>query len=126
MYSKLKCSLKSEYGHDIDDINELMEEIPHKLKIELSLHLYDQKYKTIRFFQGKTQAFASWIYPLIKPFYATEDEFIYNEGDEVMGMYFLKEGSCGFVLPKHRNIKYINIDVGQHFGIIDIVGSMFL
>ena len=112
MYSKLKQALKSDYGHDIDDINVLMEEIPHKLKIELSLHLYDQKYKNIKFFQGKTQAFASWIYPLIKPFYATEDEFIYNEGDEVTGMYFLKEGSCGFVLPKHGNIKYINIDVG--------------
>ena len=36
----------------------------------------------------------------------------------------MKEGSCGFVLPKHENIKYINIDLGTHFGVIDIVGTL--
>ncbi len=40
-------------------------------------------------------------------------------------MYFLKGGKCGFVLPKHRNIKYIDIHVGGYFGLIDIVGSIF-
>lgn len=43
-----------------------------------------------------------------------------------MGIYFLMRGSCGFVLPKHGNVKYLNINVGYQFGIIDIVGSMFL
>ena len=56
---------------------------------------------------------------------ACENEFIYFEGDEVRAIYFLKEGSCGFVLPKHKNAKYINITTGAHFGIIDIVSSSF-
>jgi len=32
-------------------------------------------------------------------------------------------GESAFVLPSFDNTKYINIGVGDHFGIIDIVGS---
>lgn len=39
-------------------------------------------------------------------------------------MYFMKDGNCGMVLPRHSNIKYIDIRPGNFFGIIDIVGSM--
>ena len=39
-------------------------------------------------------------------------------------MYFLIKGKCGFVLPKYKNTTYIEISVGDHFGIIDIVGSI--
>ena len=39
-------------------------------------------------------------------------------------MYFMKDGNCGLVLPRHSNIKYIDIQSGNYFGIIDIVGSM--
>ena len=39
-------------------------------------------------------------------------------------MYFLKEGSTGFVLPKHKNTKYIDINQGNYFGVIDIVGCI--
>jgi hypothetical protein len=39
-------------------------------------------------------------------------------------MYFMMHGECGFVLPRHSNIKYIEIKPGNFFGIIDIVGSM--
>lgn len=69
-------------------------------------------------------SFITWVFPLIKPFIATENEFIYFEGDEVRGIYFLKEGSCGFVLPKHHNVKYIDINIGAHFGIIDVVSTL--
>jgi hypothetical protein len=76
------------------------------------------------FFQGKTKTFIAWICPLLKSYVITEDEYIYFEGDDVGGMYFLKEGSCGFVLPKHNNVKYINVDIGSYFGIMDIVCSV--
>jgi len=29
------------------------------------------------------------------------------------------------VLPKHSNIKYINVNKGNHFGLVDILGSIF-
>jgi len=101
-----------------------LEELPYKLKIELSIYLYEKTYSNITFFKGKTTTFIAWICPLLKSYVITEDEYIYFEGDDVGGMYFLKEGSCGFVLPKHNNVKYINVDIGQYFGIMDIVCSV--
>ena len=32
-------------------------------------------------------------------------------------------GIASFVLPSYDNVSYIGIDIGDHFGIIDIIGS---
>jgi hypothetical protein len=37
--------------------------------------------------------------------------------------YFMLSGSASFVIPYYSNSSYINIDIGDHFGIIDIIGS---
>jgi hypothetical protein len=52
------------------------------------------------------------------------NQYIYFEGDDITNIYFLIKGKAGFVLPKYKNTTYIEIIVGTHFGIIDIVGSM--
>jgi len=36
----------------------------------------------------------------------------------------MRSGSCGFVLSQYNNIKYVNIDPGMHFGIIDIISCL--
>ena len=36
----------------------------------------------------------------------------------------MQNGSCGFVLPQYHNLKYVDIDIGMHFGIIDIISSL--
>jgi len=41
----------------------------------------------------------------------------------VSQIHFLIKGKASFVLPKYENTRYININVGDHFGVIDIVGS---
>jgi hypothetical protein len=38
---------------------------------------------------------------------------------------FLCSGSCSFVLPKNYNFKYIDLQKGCYFGLIDIIGSVF-
>ena len=55
-----------------------------------------------------------------------DKNYIYFEGDDVNDIYFLIKGKAGFVLPKYQNTTYIDINVGAHFGIIDIVESMLL
>ena len=35
----------------------------------------------------------------------------------------MSKGRAGFVLPKFKNAVYIEITIGQDFGIIEIVGS---
>ena len=60
----------------------------------------------------------------MKPFLNLENQYIFFEGDEVNQIYFMMNGEAGYVLPKHRDIKYIDFQLGSHFGVIDIVGSI--
>lgn len=53
-----------------------------------------------------------------------ENEYIYFEGDTVEGIFFIKQGSVSYVMPKHSNTKYLEIDGGHHFGTVDIVSSI--
>jgi len=125
LYQRLKQSLKYNLNKDIDDLNAFVEDLPHKLKVEVSLFLHEKTYNSIEFLSDRSKSFIAWVCPLLKPFLNPGDQYIFFEGDEINCMYFLKGGSCGFVLPKHKNIKYIDVQIGGYFGLIDIVGSVF-
>ena len=105
-------------------MNNYIEGLPHKLKIEVSLYIYEKRYQKIKFFHDRHQAsFISWMCPLLKPSYFGFNQFIYYEGDEVKDIQFLIEGKASFVLPSFRNCAYIEIDKGDQFGLVDIIGS---
>lgn len=78
----------------------------------------------MRFLKDKSMSYIAWICPLLKPYYLQNNEYLYFEGDEILSIFFLKNGNCGFVLPKYENVKYIDIKIGSNFGIEDIVGSI--
>lgn len=86
--------------------------------------VYQEKYDNVRFLHDKSYIFISWICPLLKPFSFRERQYLFLEGDEVTHMSFLVSGKAGFVLPKYDNAKYININVGDHFGFIDVISSI--
>ena len=44
------------------------------------------------------------------------------EGDEISSIYFLIKGVASFVLPSYENTPYVNINLGNHFGLLDIIG----
>jgi CRP-like cAMP-binding protein len=58
----------------------------------------------------------------MKPVHFNSKQYIYREEDDVENIYFLIKGTAGFVLPLYDNAKYVNINVGDHFGVIDIIG----
>jgi len=60
---------------------------------------------------------------LLKIFRFNDNEYVYMEGDDITNIYFHANGKASFVLPQYDNTKYINIQVGDHFGLVDIVGS---
>ena len=104
-----------------------MNDLPKNLAIELSLVIHETTYNTIKFLKNNgSESFLAWICPAIKASIYDDKEYIYFDGDEVNSVYFLKDGACGFVLPKYENIKYINVTIGSTFGIIDIIGSLLL
>jgi hypothetical protein len=116
--------MKYNYSQDIDELNAFVDDLPQSLKVEVSLFIHEQTYKRVYFLKNRTDSFIAWICPILKPYLNLENEFIYFEGDDVTQIYFLLNGECGFVLPKHKNVKYINFNQGIHFGIVDIIGSV--
>lgn len=121
---KLKKSIGYENKKYLNDINMFIEELPHNLKIIVSLYIYEQRYCKIKFFKNRTPSFISWVCPLLKPQYYTENQNVYTEGDSVSEIFFLIAGECNFVLPSFKNVAYISIKVGNTFGVMDIVGSI--
>lgn len=124
LYQRLKQSMKYNYSQDIDDLNGFVDELPEGLKVEVSLFIHEQTYKKITFLSNRSDSFIAWICPLLRPCLNLENQYIFFEGDDVPQIYFLMNGECGFVLPKHENTKYIDMTIGAHFGVTDIVGSV--
>mmetsp|Transcript_28161 Transcript_28161/g.42630 ORF Transcript_28161/g.42630 Transcript_28161/m.42630 type:complete len:121 (+) Transcript_28161:1491-1853(+) len=108
----------------MENLNHFLEELPQNLKIETSLYIHKDTYKNIYFLRDKQISLVAWICPLLKTYLATPDEYIYYEGDEVLNMYFMKTGNCGFVLPKYENAEYITITDGCDFGTEDIIACI--
>lgn len=123
LYIRLKKNLNYENQKDFQEINQFVETLPHKLKIEVSLYIYEERYKRIRFFKKMTVSFISWICPLMKPQHYSENQHLFIEGDEINCIFFQVSGNASFVLPSFENTRYIDIRVGDKFGIIDITGS---
>lgn len=76
------------------------------------------------FLQDKKISFIAWICPLLKQRFVLGNEIVYFEGDQINNIYFMKSGTCSFVLPKYENAKYINVSLGYHFGMEDLVQSV--
>ena len=124
LYLKLKQQLKHDFNTDLDDINNFVTELTHKLKLEVSLFIHESTYKRIEFFKGRSAAFIAWICPLLKSHIFPDNSYIYFEGDDVNNIYWLSKGKAGFVLPKYKNTVYIEISIGSIFGTVDIVASI--
>lgn len=90
-------------------MNQFVEELPHKLKMQVSLYIYEQRYSRINFFKGKSPSFILWLCPLLKPQYFSENQNIFIEGDPVNEIFFIISGTCAFVLPSFKNTPYIKI-----------------
>ena len=104
-------------------ISNFLEDLPHQLKLDISMNIYKARYDTLKFISGKSGSFVSWFCPLLKPAFFVQNQYIYAEGQEVQMSYFMLSGKASFVLPFYSNTSYIDVDIGDHFGIIDIIGS---
>lgn len=49
---------------------------------------------------------------------------MFFEEDDISCIYFLKCGVAGYVIPRHRNLIYVNLNKGKYFGVSCIVGSL--
>lgn len=99
-----------------------MDELPHKLKLELAMAIYRKMFLNVKFFDRKEKSFIIWVGTAIKPFNMQEQEYIFKEGEKIIEMYFLVQGEVGYVLPRFSNKVYITIEQGEKFGHVDLLG----
>ena len=110
LFSNIKKNLKFNYTQDLRSVNQFVEELPHNLKTELSIYIYEKVYMQVDFLKNKSKSFISWICPMLKMNVVTPKEYVFYEGDEIQKIFFLRSGLCHYVLPKYQNSKYITID----------------
>lgn len=99
-----------------------MEELPHKLKLELAMQIHTKMYSSVAFFQEKDKSFIAWIATVIRPIKSQESEYVCREGEDIQEMFFLVTGKVAAVLPKFNNKGYLWYEKGSHFGHTDLFG----
>ena len=123
LFIQLKKSIKFESQKDLDDLNRFVEDLPHQLKIKTSVFIYESRYSKLKFFKDQSISFISWCCPILKPQYYESNQFIYYEGDNITEIHFMTNGLSSYVIPIYSNIEYMKINPGEHFGVMDIIGS---
>ena len=73
LYASLKQSLSIKNNKDFEEMHKFLEDLPYKLKIDVSVHIYERTYKSILFLKCKSRSFIAWICPLLKPYAVTEN-----------------------------------------------------
>jgi Ion channel len=119
-FNKLVKTIKYDHSKKQKDVIKFMEELPHKLKLELSLVMIHKMYSNVRFFEDKDKSFLAWVARLIKPQNAEDNDYIYKEGEEIAEIFFINKGTAACVLPRFFNKPYINFQQGDHFGESDL------
>ncbi len=131
LFKKLTKSVRFNHIKKSRDFYLFMEELPYKLKVELAMQIHKKIYHTIIFLKDQDKNFIGWIGTMLRPVYIQEQEFIFQEGEEIMEskilsslsnlVYFLIYGVGAYVLPRYDNIVYIKITEGDHFGHTDMI-----
>ena len=125
LYEELKKFVSLEQNKDLYEVNNFIDDLPHRLKISTGLYIYEEKFNKMVYLKSIEQpSFLSWLCPLLKPYFLQKGQYVTMEGDSIKGIYFLMTGRAAFVLPIYNNTGYIKIEVGEHYLDSDIVGSM--
>ena len=59
LHIRIVKSINYEKKKDLQELNKFVEDLPHALKVEVSLYIYEERYNKIKFFLGKTPPFVS-------------------------------------------------------------------
>jgi hypothetical protein len=87
-----------------------MEELPHKLKMELAMAIYAKMFQNVKFFKMKQKAFVIWVGQAVRPMNVQEEEYVFKEGEKIIEMYFIVGGAVSYVLPRYNHKRFIEIE----------------
>ena len=121
LYDDLRSALKFDHQRNIDETISFVEELPHKLRIELAYRIHQKILSGIEFFTGKPKDFIAFVGRKLRPMRVKRGQYLYKSGDPLLEVYFLTKGEAAFVLPQCNDLAYLIVEEGDVFGIEDLV-----
>jgi hypothetical protein len=67
LYNKCVKTVHYDHSRKQKDFIEFLDELPHKIKIELAMKIHEQMYLSIKFFMSKEKSFIAWVGTLLRP-----------------------------------------------------------
>ena len=123
LYESAKQSLNYIFKNDLEELIKFVQDLPNDLQTEIMFFIFERTFNQLHFFKDKPLAFIVWVCPLLKPLFKSKNQYVFFEDDDISCIYFFKQGSAGFVLPKYQNFVYQQLEKGLHFGVSCIVAS---
>jgi len=65
-------TIRYDHSKKQKDFINFLEELPHKVKVELSMQIHKRMYETLKFFQNKDKSFIAWVGPMLHPMNVAE------------------------------------------------------
>jgi hypothetical protein len=89
IYDKVRKVIKYDLSRNQKDKMNFLQELPNKLRIELSQIMHDDVIKKMYFFKDQPSDFIAYVAPLLKPVKFSQNDHLYKVGDMIDESNFL-------------------------------------
>ena len=121
IYDKVRKVIKYDLSRNQKDKMVFLQELPNKLRIELSQIMHDKVIQNFYFFRDQPSDFFAYVAPLLKPVKFSKNDYLYKCQDMIDEMYFVAKGTVIFCLDKRYGEKEIReIKKNNNFGEIEM------
>ena len=65
LYNKCVRTVRYDHSKKQRDFINFLDELPHKVKVELAMQIHKRMYEALKFFKGKDKSFIAWVGPML-------------------------------------------------------------
>ena len=121
IYDKVRKVIKYDLSRNQKDKMIFLQELPNKLRIELSQIMQDKAIQNLYFFRDQPSDFFAYVAPLLKPVKFSQNDYLYKVQDMIDEMYFISKGTVIFCLDKKYGEKEVKeFKKNNNFGEIEM------
>ena len=121
IYDKIRKVIKYDLSNSQKDKMNFLQELPNKLRIELSHIMHDHVISKMYFFKNQPNDFIAYVAPLLVPVKYGQGDYLYKCNDTIDEMYFVSKGTIVFCLSKEYNESELKeIKKHNNFGEIEM------
>ena len=121
IYDKVRKVIKYDLSRNQKDKMDFLQELPNKLRLELSQIMHDSVIQKIYFFKNQQNDFIAYVTPLLKSVKFSQNDYLYKCNDIIDEMYFIIKGTIILCLGKEYKEKELKeIKKYRNFGEIEM------